>query len=76
MVYGEDYIPVWVLVECFKTCKGFEDIENSSSLSLSLLTSEFLKKDSNDHNSTSYNGQAESEENGRSMQEIREAKIE
>jgi hypothetical protein len=48
LVYIDEYIYVWQIVECFKTCKGFEDIENSTSLSLSLLTSDFLKRDYND----------------------------
>lgn len=45
LVQMDEYIFVWQMVECFKTCKGFEDIENSTSLSLSLMTSDFLKKD-------------------------------
>ena len=45
LVYEDDYISVLALVEVFKTCKGLEDIENSTSLTISLLTSDFLKKD-------------------------------
>ena len=39
LVYTDEHIYVWQIVECFKTCKGFEDIENSTSLSLSLMIS-------------------------------------
>jgi hypothetical protein len=45
LVYDDDYISVLALIECFKSCKGFEDIDNSSSFSLSLFTSDFLKKE-------------------------------
>lgn len=45
LVYGEEYIYVWQLIECFRTCPGFEDIENEASLTLSLLTSDYLKRD-------------------------------
>lgn len=45
LVYNDEYIYVWQIIECFKTCPGFEDIENSTSLTLSLLTSDFLKRD-------------------------------
>ena len=50
-MYHDEYIYVWQLVESFKTCPGFEDIENSTSLSLSLLTSDFLRKESSDSQS-------------------------
>ena len=45
LVYDEEYINVYTIIESFRSCKGFEDIDNSSSLSLSLFTSQFLKKD-------------------------------
>eukprot|EP00347_Sterkiella_histriomuscorum_P012085 403369949 len=45
LVFHDEYIYVWQIVESFKTCPGFEDIEVSTSLSLSLLTSDFLKSD-------------------------------
>ena len=45
LVFEDDYISVYSLVECFKTCRGFEDIENTTSFSLSLFTSDFLKKE-------------------------------
>ena len=48
LVYTDEHIYVWQIVECFKTCKGFEDIENSTSLSLSLMTSDFLKREYTD----------------------------
>ena len=32
------------MIECFKTCKGFEDIDNSHSLTFSMITSEYFKK--------------------------------
>lgn len=57
-MYADEYIYVWQIVECFKTCPGFEDIENSTSLSLSLLTSDFLRRDS-----TELGGSASLEEN-------------
>ncbi|CDW86989.1 UNKNOWN [Stylonychia lemnae] len=59
LVYHDEYIYVWQIVECFKTCPGFEDVENSTSLSLSLLTSDFLKRDYID-GSDSGNGQQQS----------------
>ena len=45
LVFNEEYIYVWQLIECFKTCKGFEDIENEASLTLRLLTCDYLKHD-------------------------------
>lgn len=39
LVYDEDYITVIAIVESFRSCKGFEDVDNSSSMSLSLFTS-------------------------------------
>lgn len=45
LVFADEYIYVWQLIECFKTCKGFEDIENEASLTLMLLTSDYLKFD-------------------------------
>ena len=45
LVYDKDYISVWQVVESFKTHKAFEDIDNTSSMTLCLMTSEFLQKD-------------------------------
>ena len=72
LVYDDDYISVWTLVETFKTCRGFEDIDNTSSFTLSLMTSSFLRKDCQGSPSSA---QTEAEENGRSMQEINEQKM-
>jgi hypothetical protein len=45
LVFEDDYITVFALVECFKSCRGFEDIENHTSFCLNLFTSDFLKKE-------------------------------
>jgi len=45
LVYGDEYVTIEQLKECLKTAKGFEDIINEDSLTYSVLSSSYLKRD-------------------------------
>lgn len=44
LVYKQEYISETQLLECFKTLKGFEDVNSSFSSSFCTLTSQYITK--------------------------------